>query len=222
MITKSIYRYIFVPLFTISLIACEKEARDTEKTDPTAEVTIEFLVELANKRFMEEEVTTGEKVNDTGSEIGGIIGEYTATREDFSTDRARRNDLLSCLVSVDPDNEQRQLIGRSLSVYSGRNERIISSYRQDMQNLHQRMENARKELYEKFRNEEIDREQLLRRLTDLNKRYREAVYNIRHKNSESFSRSYTILLEQLKEILYRDQWRAFTACMSSQNLHGIP
>ena len=212
--TKSIIRATIVPLLIFSLVACEKESVDTGKTDPIAEETIESLVELANKRFMEGRVTTDEEVND-GGEIKGLIDEYTATREDFSAERPKRNSLLSCLVSVDPDREQRQLIGRSLNAFSGRNERIIRSYRQDMQNLHQRMGNTRRELYEKFRNGEIDREQLRRRLAALNERYREAVRNKRNKFSESFSRSYTILLEQLNEILDRDQWKAFTSCLSS-------
>jgi hypothetical protein len=212
MLIKSIIRYSFVPLFVISIIACEKEIRDSESTDKVAEETIEFLVELASKRYMEEEFNED---SDAVSETRGLIDEYTASGEDFSANRAQRNSLVSCLVSVEPDNEQRQLIGRTLDAYSGRNERIIRSYRKDLENLNHRMEYARRELNEKFRTGEIDREELHRRWTALNERYREAVYNIRTKNAEAFSRSYKILLEQLSGILEQEQWRAFTACISS-------
>jgi hypothetical protein len=215
MMTKLLYRKTFVILLIIAFVACEKETVDTEKTDPVAEETIETLVGLANKRYMEKEATIADEVDNTAGESGGLIDEYAATHEAFTTNRIQKNGFLSCLVSVTPDREQRQLIGRALSTYSSRNERIIQSYRQEIQNLNQRMENARGELYEKFRNGEIDRNQLFRRLEVLNERYREAVYDKRNSSAEAFSRSYAILLGQLNGILDTFQWRGFTACLSS-------
>jgi hypothetical protein len=209
---------ILMPLFTVLflfvMLACEKE-----KTDPMPigqdEVILKInaLVESANDRFLSERIKGDEDISSFRIENEGLIDEYTANSKDFTESRPQKNVFLVCLRSVEPNQEQRPLLGRALQAYSERNERIIRSHRESYQKLKERMENARKQLYQRFESGEINREQYSRQILELRKLYENSMARIKASNAESFSRSYKLLLTHISKVLSDKQWEVLSDCI---------
>jgi hypothetical protein len=201
--------FILILMFS----ACEKEqAVDQDESDV---LTIKALAELATSRFLSDEIMMGQDETSFRLENEGLIDEYTASEEAFTRERPQKNSFLVCLISVEPDREQRQQLGRALKAYSNRNERILNSYRQNFRELQQRMEAARQLLHRSYEAGEIDREQYRQKMLMLRERYHESIKRIREANAEAFSGSYTMLLQHLGHILSRDQWNSFASCLAS-------
>lgn len=213
---------VFKPVLTvtfliIALTACEKERSEVpvpEKADEGV-LSVEALVNQANSSYLSGDVRVADEDGSFLLENDGLIDEYLADEEGFSGSRPYRNLFLQCLISVEPDREQRQQAARALQAYSGRNERIIKMHRQSMQTLRQRAEYARRQLHQSFENGDIDREQYRRQMLMLRKRYQEAVHKIRTGNAEAFSRSYALLLRHIKSVLSEEQWEEFAGCLKS-------
>ncbi len=213
---------LFVSLFLgAMLFACEKE-KPTEVLLPEEEqaeivlTSIGDLVSFAQERYFGGSVQAGQDDETFVISNEGLIDEYTADERGFNENRPRQNSLISCILSVEPDQEQRPLIAQALREYRMRNQRIINLHRQRFHNLSQRMEGARSQLQERFRSGDIDREQYRRQMQMLRERFQEALQNMRAAHAEAFSASYALLLERLQEIFSEEQWEAFAACLMSE------
>jgi hypothetical protein len=195
------------------LLSCEKENTDTIISDLDKDEisTINALVEQAKIRFLNGDVNGGDDNTSFRVENEGLIDEYTANSTDFS--RPQNNVFLACLRSVEPNQEQRPLLGRALQAYSERNERIIKAHRQNIHNLKLRMENARQQLYSRFEAGEITREQYHQQITRLRKLYQESLDRVKTSHADAFSRSYNLLLTHITKILGNDQWEMLTGCI---------
>jgi hypothetical protein len=211
-------RYVVILLSGFMLFSCEKAREDliTDGEESAGLLTIKSLVEQANDRYLSGDVLTGQDDISLTTENEGLIDEYIANEEGFSDVRPLRNALLSCLVSVEPDRDQRLQIVRALRAYSMRNQRLIHAHRQTIRNLKERIGNARQDLIDSLEAGEIDRDQYRQKILILRERYQEAINRIRTSNAEAFSRSYKMFLEHLNLVLSQEQWEAFTGCLTSQ------
>lgn len=218
---KTAYRTILASLLmAVILFACEKEKpavlATPEEEEEAALITVADLVAFAEARYFSGSIDTDEEDGSFVIANEGLIDEYTADERGFGQSRPQHNGLIACLVSVEPDLEQRPLISAALREYRIRNQRIINAYRQQFQNIRQRMEGARRQMYEQFRSGRFDREQYRRQMQMLRERYMEALQDMREAHAEAFSASYELLLEKLQEILSEEQWEAFAECLMSE------
>jgi uncharacterized membrane protein len=199
-----------------SFISCEKNTDDlkADQDDQSAQLAIKSLVEEAGNRYLAGEVALSENTEAVNTRGEGLIDEYTADEKGLNDTRPQ-NSFVSCIRSVEPDSDQRMKLSRALSAYSDRNQRIIGTHRESMQNLTRRVMTARNQLLLSFEAGEINREQYRKEVQALTERYQESVKRIRTSNLEAFSRSYTLMLEHLESILNQRQWNSFTSCMSS-------
>jgi hypothetical protein len=211
--TNTFGRIIGILMLLTVFASCEKSQE--EHLIEEIDVSLKAMVELANKRFMEGQAVV--EADDESLRVAndGLIDEYTADDKTFSDSRSGKNTMMYCLRSVEPDREERQQLSRALRAYSERNQWVISTYRRNVQDLQQKMENARIQLHAKYQDGEIDSEEYRRQMKILRERFAEALKAIRNSYGEAFSRSYTLLLEHFKMILTDEKWRKLTACSLS-------
>ena len=212
---KKILFICFIP--ALLFMACNKDRIEVEEVlaaDEVLATKIQVLVERADTRYQSVDVALQESRMAFLLANDGLIDEYTANEREFmATDKRDGNLFLACLRATDPDQAQMREIRYALRMYQARNARIIESHRIQVRQLHQRMEEARKRLYDQLQAGEIDREQARVRLESLREAFMERLKHIRANHAEAFSRSYNHLLEKLKEVLTEEQWEAFAECL---------
>ena len=214
--TRNYLRFAAVLLLLFSVMACEKEivVLESAEEEQPADLVIKSLVDAAGSRYLGGEVSFSESAEAPSAVREGLVDEYTAGEAGLSDTRSR-NKLHQCVVSVEPDRDQRMKLGRAFTAYAERNKSIIGTHREQIQNLQQRVAAARAQLYASLEDGTIDREQFRQRMQVMRENYQDAVLRIRNSNVDAFSRSYALLLEHISKILSEDQWEAFTACMLS-------
>lgn len=193
------------------LISCSKE-----KTDDSDSNTLESLVEKANQEYLGTEVSEGDDQNPFLVLNDGLIEEYLVEENQLESGEAHlHNKLIRCLRSVNPDEEQIPQIRLSVRAFEHRNAHIIHKHREAFQQLKHRIENQRNELIRQLHNGEIDRPEFRRKMAQLRQQLHNGLQRIKESNAQAFSRSYRILMQQLKEILNDEQWDSFRDCLQS-------
>ncbi len=215
---RTIKGLVWLIACSLALTACDEYHLEVPVPDhqehPTTH-SIPEVVETAHQRYLGGTVELSSNhlsfllIND------GLIDEYTADDRMFRDSRPRANRLLDCLRTVEPTSDQRPQIARALQSHRLRNERIIQAHRQEVMQLRQRVETARRQLYRRFQAGDIDREQFREEMMHLRERFQEGLNGIRRSNAAMFSRSYNQLLEHLQEILTEEQWEVFTGCLTA-------
>lgn len=211
-------RLLFLVLVAMAMIACDQERVEilTEPADEIALPSLSVLVEKANLKYLAGEVEIGGQDGSFVIVNDGLIDEYTANEGAFvSFEKQAGNSFLRCLRSAELEPGQKQRVRRLLNIYETRNERIIGNHRMLARQLHERMETARRTLHMQYRNGRITEDEFSTRLATLRERYQEGMLRIRTANADAFSRSYELFLQQLQNILTKEQWEAFADCVGT-------
>jgi hypothetical protein len=195
------------------LISCNKERHETA---PETIDTVENLVLLANQAYLSAEIIGGDEQSSFFVSNEGLIDEYLACDTRFgSPEKTFNNRFIGCLRSIGLEEGQIPLTQRALRAYETRNEKIVQRHRQAFVRLHERIEAKRNALLRQLNNGQIDRNEFRRQITQLREQYRQGLRSIKETNADAFSRSYRMMLQQLRNILDEDQWEIFTTCLRS-------
>lgn len=192
------------------LASCSKENIEDQPAEDA--MTVDEIVAFAHQEYLITEEAETDLYEAFPTNSDGLVDFYTATLTDFDS-RPAENRLLRCLSGLSLEEEQNRPVRRALKAHEQRNERIIAQHRQAYRKMNARVNQARENLLLQFENGEIDRPELARQLKQLRLQYQNALRELKASNAEAFSRSFRMLMTNLKEVLNDRQWAAFTACL---------
>ncbi len=176
--------------------------------------TVEEVVSKANQKYFVADVFGGEENLSFFIPNEGLIDEYlTIDNLSSGLGKALNNGFIGCLRALELSEAQLTLIRRSLIAYENRNQAIIAKHRQEVAMILDRAEAKRKELRKQLLDGEITQAEFDRRIALLRTRLQAELLRLKESNASHFSRSYRLLLNQLKGILSATQWSAFTICL---------
>lgn len=207
-------RLIVTSVFALAIfVSCNKE---NQESDSLQRNSIEEIVELTNQRYLESDFTGGDEQSPFFVNNDGLIDEYFLSESLFEgQDKSVSNRFIRCLKSTNMDDEQIPQARRALKTYENRNARILQLHREAFAQMHARIETSRLELIRQLRSGEIDRVEFKRKMHQLRTQFQKALMRIKESNASDFSRSFRMLMQNLREILNERQWNAFTTCLKN-------
>lgn len=202
---------------TFVFSSCKKEmvepivetAQDATNNDLNSTI----VVDQANAEYMAVEIVGGDENTAFSAVNEGLAEDYLLEASSFDLlGKTSNHRLIRCLKGLDLSEEQIAKIRKALAAYEDCKSEAIKKHRAAYGELKDKVEAARKDLVEQYRNNEISKEELQEGLKSLRERFNYALKAIKESYAQSLKDCFEKFLASLKEILTERQWKAFLIC----------
>lgn len=215
---------LMIVAFAVAFAACKKEEmvspalsdQEAEVIDNAIdEVFITEAEEQVDWEFLNSEILGGSEDEDFYMENDGLHESYLIETGDIDMMGKRQWKLVRCLISVKPSEEQIAKLRRVFASYDDCKKDAVQNYRKDFLMLHRKVQAARKDLVQAYRNNRIDKRQFFTAMKNLRKRYSNEVTTIKRKYARTLRSCHGQFLRNINRVLTERQWKAFTNCLKS-------
>ncbi len=198
-------------LFVIS--SCKKEAEVVSSID---NYPAEILMNQANEQYIALNYTEGNDSTPYYASNDGMPELYTLTEADMDSAGYKRafeeKRFFKCLKKQTLTDSQEHMLRRALRAYELCKRLDMLAHKEAYAKLLLKTENTRKEYIAQLKNGVITKAQFEVKMRDLKASFETGLKLIKETYAKRLAACCEIFVRKTKEILTKDQWRAFVDC----------